>query len=338
MSTTNTSIQWTDATWSPVRGCSRVSAGCDHCYAMGMAHRFSGEGKPYEGLTRIRKSDGKVDWSGVARFIPEALDQPLRWKRPRRIFVNSMSDLFHESLTNEQIAAVFGVMAAAPQHTFQVLTKRPQRMREWFQWAKGGACGGISGRFVFPAESCRDAALSAKEWRLPDGSMPPGPGRALLGYDRRWPLPNVHLGVSIENQKTADERIPLLLDAPAEVRFVSYEPALEPVHLGFAAFNGADSLGQMPGLHWVIVGGESGPGARPFDIQIARDVINECKAAGVACFIKQLGAHPFNSDEGIRCDGGPNEWAWLNLQDRKGADMAEWPEDLRVREMPGGRP
>ena len=123
-------IQWTDKTWNPVRGCSRISSGCDNCYATGQAHRFSGTGMPYDGLTVIR--NGKVDWKGEARFIPEKLAEPLKWKKPCRVFVNSMSDLFHDSITDEQIAAVFGVMAACPQHTFQILTKRPKRMLAWF--------------------------------------------------------------------------------------------------------------------------------------------------------------------------------------------------------------
>lgn len=126
-----TEIEWTDATWNPVRGCSRVSPGCDNCYAMHVAHRFSGPGMPYEGLTVLRK--GKTDWAGIARFVPDHLSDPLRWTKPRHVFVNSVSDLFHHTVSNEQIAAVFGVMAASPRHTFQVLTKRPERMVEWFE-------------------------------------------------------------------------------------------------------------------------------------------------------------------------------------------------------------
>jgi protein gp37 len=126
----NSLIEWTDRTWNVVRGCSRVSPGCDNCYAMGQAHRFAGPGKPFDGLTRYTAKRG-VDWAGFARFVPEKLAEPLSWRKPQRIFVNSMSDLFHESLSNEEIAAVFGVMAACPQHTFQILTKRPKRMREW---------------------------------------------------------------------------------------------------------------------------------------------------------------------------------------------------------------
>ena len=125
-----TSIAWTDETWNPLRGCSRISEGCRHCYAETMAARFSGPGQPYEGTIR----NGR--WSGNVRIVPEKLGDPLRWTRPRMVFVNSMSDLFHDNVPNEFIAAVFGVIAAAPRHTFQVLTKRPARMLEWFEWQR----------------------------------------------------------------------------------------------------------------------------------------------------------------------------------------------------------
>ena len=275
-----TTIEWTERTWNPARGCSRVSPGCDHCYAMRQAHRFSGPGQPYEGLTTIRR--GRVDWTGRARFVPEQLQQPLRVRRPTAFFVNSMSDLFHESLTNEQVAAVFGVMAATPQHTYQILTKRPKRMREWFGWLDG-----------------------------------------------RRPLPNVWLGVSCDDQARADERIPHLLSTPAAVRFVSAEPLLGPIALRAwmprHAVTETDDCapwcsacgptGPLPRIDWVIVGGESGPGARPCDVDWIRSIVRQCREAGTACFVKQLGSR-------------------LGLRDPKGGDPSEWPEDLRVRETP----
>ena len=204
-------IEWTNATWNPIRGCSRVSEGCRHCYAESVAARFSGPGLPYEGLVRI--ASGKpTGWNGVVRMVHEHLADPLRWKRPRRVFVNSMSDLFHESLTNEQIAAVFGVMAAAPRHTFQVLTKRSARMREWFAWvADHGARGARS--------ACR---ASAALYLVASPEVPGGD---------EWPLRNVWLGVSTENQAAADERIPELLRTPAAVRWISAEPLIGPVDL-----------------------------------------------------------------------------------------------------------
>jgi protein gp37 len=213
-------IAWSDETWNQIRGCSRVSTGCTRCYAEEVAARFSGPGLAYEGLA-TRGSNGLPRWTGEVRMVPEHLADPLRWKRPRRVFVNSMSDLFHEKLTNEQIAAVFGVMAAAPRHTFQVLTKRAKRMREWFAWI-GGMRGPSGISDTVPAMAVMSAAA-----KLPEliGPMTAAYQSAPLA----WPLPNVWLGVSCENQETADERIPDLLHCPAAVRFISYEPALGPV-------------------------------------------------------------------------------------------------------------
>ena len=191
-----TSIEWTDCTWNPVRGCSRVSEGCRNCYAERTAARFSGgdigddsEDRlhgAFEGFA-IMKSDGP-HWTGKVELIESKLEEPLHWKKPRRVFVNSMSDLFHESLPDDAILEVFRVMQDCPQHIFQVLTKRPENMR----------------RFM-------------AEWE----------GESIW----EGPVQNVWLGVSVEDQKTADERIPLLLQTPAAVRFVSYEPALGPVCL-----------------------------------------------------------------------------------------------------------
>lgn len=344
----NTTIEWTDRSWNPVRGCSRVSPGCDHCYAMNFAHRFSGAGKPYEGLTTIRK--GKVDWSGVARFIPGELDAPLRWRKPQRIFVNSMSDLFHNSLSNEQIAAVFGVMAACPRHTFQILTKRPERAVEFFSWVTAQA-DGLEDRqqsvcFGYAADHLRGPHWS----RVIRDSA-----RYRDEHGAAWPVPWVWLGVSVENQATADERIPLLLKCPASVRWISAEPLLGPLALG----RYLPEIGiYTPALSWVVVGGESGPGARPFDVAWARSVVEQCREASLSVFVKQLGSNVRDrNDAGF--DGQPGD-AWdvrgdydrvehnpdgvreeyqgarvrVRLASRKGGVIAEWPEGLRVREFP----
>ena len=284
-------IEWTDATWNPIRGCSRVSEGCRRCYAESVAARFSGPGLPYDGLVRIGARGKPTGWNGVVRMVPEHLADPLRWRRPRRIFVNSMSDLFHERLTNEQIAAVFGVMAAAPHHTFQVLTKRAARMRAWFEWV--GCQRGQTPRSV-----CSQAAspLVKRIWDFAMG-------------DRSWPLPNVWLGVSVENQAAADERIPELLRTPAAVRWISAEPLLGLVDLtmirdgswydtegadlydattGHAYWrNGDHGLGGGPRLDWIVAGCESGHGARPCDVAWLRSLRDQCAAAGVAFFLKQ---------------------------------------------------
>jgi protein gp37 len=290
----NSAIEWTDATWNPVRGCSRVSEGCRHCYAEGVAARFSGPGRPYEGLARF--TPGGPKWTGVIRLVPEVLEEPLRWKRPRRVFVNSMSDLFHEDVPDDFIDDVFGVMALAKRHTFQVLTMRAGRMRRFFD-------------------------------RAPD----------------RAALPNVWLGVSVEDQRAAADRIPHLIDTPAATRFVSAEPLLGPVDLTNIEVvapeppNGPgvwlDALrghvkgpGDMLGVRiaWVIAGGESGRGARPCSVGWVRSLVGQCRSAAVPVFVKQLGAH----------------WATDNtaLGDAKGGDPQEWPEDLRVRQWPEARP
>ena len=266
-----TGISWTDATWNPVRGCSRVSEGCRHCYAEIVAGRFSGPGQAYEGLAkRVQRGAGSTTegrWTGEVRLVPEHLADPLRWKRPRRIFVNSMSDLFHEKLTNEEIAAVFGVMAAAPQHTFQVLTKRAARMREWFEWIDD-----------------HDIRTCAKEALLHLGGPHDCPWEREICAEWPWALPNVWLGVSVENQDAADERIIELLKTPAAVRFLSCEPLLGAIDLAAASPN-ARSLAED--LDWIIAGCESGRGARPCDVAWLRSLRDQCDAAHVPFFLKQ---------------------------------------------------
>lgn len=554
------SIEWTDATWNPVRGCSRVSEGCRNCYAERMAARFSDDGFRFHGIAEQTKAGAR--WTGKVELIPSALDWPLRKRKPLRIFVNSMSDLFHERLSDEDIAAVFGVMAACPQHVFQVLTKRPERMQkfltelgvaglvekfrvmalagrieEYFAPERTAEVAGWPGYFVtsygrilsdrtkhgergderheiqpMAGETGhsrvmlyrgdgqperllvhrlvldafdrlgsdqeqgrhldgnpRNNMLANLRWgsqsenwddskrhgtrrryyklspeqvaqireRSAAGESGEALGRAFgvsatqirnitsgkqwtPEYKPTWPLPQVWLGVSVENQATADERIPLLLQCPAAVRFVSYEPALGPVNLrpalrpslpvdpalaprdwdafswpewvppgvrdaveafwsptfnrGPAAYlrdallqgapplfgiaslrriqtaesrvsgrfvhawnnvgwivdeHGVGAPGSFTGsgvytavleagrgLDWVIVGGESGPGARPFDLAWARSAVEQCKAAGVACFYKQGGTS--NACE----------------HDRKGGHFDCFPSDLKIREFP----
>lgn len=244
-------IEWTQATWNPVTGCTKVSPGCDHCYAETFAERFRGvPGHPYEQGFDLR-------------LWPNRLETPLRWRRPRIVFVNSMSDLFQDAVPVEFISEVFDVMERTPQHTYQVLTKRPGRM----------------------------ASIM----------------RAL----RPRALPNVWLGTSVETQRWAEIRIPKLLKTPAEVRFLSCEPLLARVDLHPWAGR----------LDWVIVGGESGPGARPMDLAWARRIVSACNEAGTAVFVKQLGKTWSIAEQLMR-------------DDPKGGDMSRWPADLRRREMP----
>lgn len=445
-------IEWTDATWNPVRGCSRVSEGCRNCYAERMAGRFSGPGLWAEGLAENTPAGPR--WTGRVELVPDKLDQPLRWKTPRRVFVNSMSDLFHENLPNEAIAAVFGVMAACPQHTFQVLTKRPERMREWFalpgiaervdQFRHIALAGRIEEYFAperfmpiydwpgywvtskgkvqsFQKDERRDLtpmlgeqgharvmlyrdgessrllvhhlALAAFDkprqgkdqgchitgdasnnalWNLRWGTQvenwddskrhgthrryhklskdqadeirrlgAEGVSGAELGrrfgisdtqarnivtgkqwvepYRFEWPLSSVWLGTSVEDQATADARIPVLLATPAVVRFVSAEPLLGPVNMRRGIYQMSDDVRygtgtSLAGIDWLICGGESGPGARPMHPSWARMLRDQCAAAGVAFFMKQMGS----------------------LAGREHHDIETFPPDLRVRRFPGG--
>lgn len=346
-------IAWTEQTWNPIRGCSRVSEGCRNCYAETVAARFSGPGQPYEGLVRLSAEGkhGRARWNGTVRFVPEKLAEPLRWTRPRRVFVNSMSDLFHEAVPFEQVAAIFGVMAAAHRHVFQVLTKRPERAREFFRWVVDQEGNPV-----------RTAVVAARANGCDIGWPLPG------AHPLYWPLPNVWLGVSVEDQKTADARVPVLLHTPAAVRWVSYEPAIGPVDFErwidpvgvscddvcsdarFVKESEVDTYKRGrelvpccpdfgasatwtkhdPGLDWIVVGGESGPGARPFELAWARRVIEQARVTGCRVFVKQLGAKPVDGWSSTEVA----QRRVVRLDDRKGGDPSEWPEDLRVREWP----
>ena len=320
-------ISWTDETWNPTRGCSRVSLGCGGpngqggCYAERQAIRFVGPGQPYEGL--VKSTPAGPRWTGKVALVESSLDLPLHWKRPRRIFVNSMSDLFHEKVQDEWIDRIFAMMALADRHTFQVLTKRPERM------------------LAYLTAPLVDQKIWWAGWDMYDRVPVPRPcgGPDGIGI-KRWPLPNVWLGISAEDQATADERIPLRLQTPAAVRWVSYEPALGPVD--FTRWLHNDVTPREPALDWIVVGGESGPGARPFDLAWARQTVTQCHWAWTTCFVKQLGARPFDLagdgmvplSAGLTARWEPPVGAYLDLRDRKGADPDEWPENLRVREWP----
>jgi protein gp37 len=289
-------IEWCDSTWNPTRGCSRVSPGCGGpghaggCYAEGVAARFSNAGFPYHGFAERKRTGSK--WTGKVALIDHMLAIPLRWKEPRRIFVNSMSDLFHEALSDSDIDKVFAVMALCSQHTFQVLTKRPQRMADYISYNRHSLIG--AGDVCTRIATAVDALSDDDHIRM----LSPQNVR------RRWPLPNVWLGVSVEDQTRADERIPLLLETPAAVRFLSCEPLLGPVDLRFLqpgdppveidALAGTHGVlrphrGISPRLDWVIAGGESGPRARPMHPAWARSLRDQCAAAEVPFFFKQQG-------------------------------------------------
>lgn len=299
-----TGIEWTDATWNPVTGCSKVSAGCKNCYAK------------YQAWPRLANARGTVYFGRHfedVKYHVDRLDDPLRWTKPRRIFVNSMSDLFHEKVPFDFIDKVFAVMALAPRHTFQILTKRPERMREYMA-----------------RDETRAYAIGAA-WNML-GRMPRYKHEDIL--NRVWPLPNVWLGTSVEDQETADERIPILLSTWAAIRWISAEPLLGPIDMeSIALLRGYAEItkGFLSALDWVVVGGESGPKARVMDLAWARSIVGQCKRAGVAVLVKQLGAHPYYNTDGLAGTG--TNFA-LKLRSTKGGDMDEWPEDLRVREYP----
>lgn len=311
-----TKIEWTDATWNVLRGCTRVSQGCVNCYAEGIAARFSNPGAPFHGLAK--RTTGGPRWTGEIGFAEHLLDQPLRWKRPRRIFVNSMSDLFHEKVTDDQIDRIFAVMALCPQHTFQILTKRPERMRDYVTGPAVRRIVGLYQRRLLARASGEVRRIDAFDIACDKvGLVEEYPEAHIVprlqdrGLKAGWPLPNVWLGVSIEDQATADARIPQLLAAPAAVRFLSIEPMLGPISLrcipwtasdrGFVdALTGKtqhpetrarypDRHPDVMGLDLVIVGGESGPHARPMHPAWARFLRDQCVAAGVPFFFKQWG-------------------------------------------------
>lgn len=309
-----TTIEWTRSddgsageTWNPVTGCDRVSPGCDHCYALTLAKRLKAMGNPkYQ-----RDGDSRTSGPGFrASLHPDVLGLPLLWRRPRRIFVNSMSDLFHDDIPDEYIAQVFAVMAQARHHTFQLLTKRHGRMR---------------------------SLLDADGLRLLEATTDEDTAEVLTNAP--WPLPNVWVGVSVEDQKWADIRIPALLDTPAAVRFLSCEPLLGSVDIdrylwligastagpwrdyagrrrllgGGSSGVGGMMITSIPArdLSWIIVGAESGAGARPMDEAWAQSIVDQCRAASVPVFVKQLSAGR-----------------------RANHDIDTFPPGLRVREYP----
>ncbi|HEX7051767.1 MAG TPA: DUF5131 family protein [Longimicrobiales bacterium] len=367
-----TGIEWTDATWNPVLGCSVVSPGCTNCYAMkvaarleaiSVAHEAAHGGDPgptvrYRGLTT--ETRGGPVWTGEVRLDKTMLDRPLRWKRPRRIFVNSMSDLFHEALVEDEIAEVFGVMAVAGRpfhgpsdghrpigkpmplyrggepvqmklpnakhgpHVFQVLTKRAERMRR------------LLTDYTFRRKVAAAAYRHAND-RVNAGGLAEGIER---GDD--WPLPNVWLGFSAEDQQRFDDRWPHMepLARAGWLTWCSAEPLLGPINakpaIGWRCAVGGQVTTEMAChdcdpclgalgrgfLRWMVAGGESGPNARRFNAAWALSIIEQCRAAAVPCFVKQMGSNP--DLHGDRMD----------LRDRKGGDWSEWPEGLRVREFP----
>lgn len=315
-----TSIEWTDFSVNPIRArlgertghyCEKLSQGCKNCYSSRLQPRF--------GLPQFSEQRGTPN----VFLDSKTLQQVLRRRKPTKFFWCDMTDMFGEWVSEEWIAACFATMAATPQHVHQVLTKRPERALQWFRWAgqNGEGCG-LGGSRIGPI-----------------GYIDDGSRKLTLEH---WPLPNVWLGCSVENQTTAEERIPLLLECPAAVRFISAEPLLGPVDLTRLAVGhlpsdppGPKYLRSVDALRgtvhdvqphsgrlvydqaigrfsWVIVGSESGPGARPMDIKWAHSIVHQCVDAGVATFVKQI----------------------ANANDRKGGNPEFWPSGNWPREWP----
>ncbi len=283
----HSAIEWTDATWNPMLGCTKVSSGCDNCYAIVNATIRAGNPNEkvagaYRGLVRYG------DWTGRINLLPTRLAQPIRWRKPRRIFVNSQSDLFHKGVPDQFIAKVFAVMAIARHHTFQILTKRHGRMRSLvgspaFRLLVEQETNALAGDATFPMSRAQRRHIQASE---AGGAWP-----------WTWPVPNVWLGVSVEDQQSADLRIPALLETPAAVHWLSCEPLLGPIELPRFVVAGADDCpcedGRdcPPNIDWVVVGGESGNRARPMHPDWARALRDQCAEGGIPFLFKQWGDH-----------------------------------------------
>ncbi len=334
-----TKIEWTDEQWSPVVGCTAVSPGCTNCWAARQASRNLHV--DHTGLARAGK------WLGSpVRRLMDRLAVPLHWRKPRRIAVGLMSDLFHKDVPDEFIDMVLAVAVLGHRHTYQLLTKRAERMQEYFAELSAD-------------RARREYRLCHAAWNLGD-EADCHVGNLLSGVATpaaHWPLRNVWAGVSVEDQKRADERIALLLRTTAAVRWISYEPALGPIDLPLPVGcrgcnhpgdlittwneNGrcsvCDGTRQEPsGLHWVVVGGESGPGARPCNIKWIRSMKDQCADFGIPCFVKQVGTQPYRDVFNPNAPAYDDDRVYYALLDRKGGDPEEWPADLRVRQFPGG--
>jgi protein gp37 len=263
-----TNIEWSEVVWNPVTGCTKISPGCKNCYAETIANRF----------WKDRKFTDVV-------CHEDRLEQPLHWKKPRMIFVNSMSDLFHKDIPFVFIDKIFDIMVTTPRHTYQILTKRPERMLEYCMYQDEKMRSFGYGGFIFP--------------------------------DFIW------MGTSVENQKEANERIPILLQIPAKVKWISAEPLLEPIDLIKIETKNTK-------IHWVVVGGESGPKARPCNIFWIKEIVGICKIQNIPVFVKQLGSKPYY-------EGDTSVFSGVKIifdGNGKNDKIENFPEDLQIREYP----
>jgi protein gp37 len=302
----STNIQWCDETWNVIVGCSRISSGCQQCYAATAAKSPR--------LQQFPQYQTVSNWDGTVQFVESQLIKPLHWKKTKNIFVCSMADLFHENVPFEWIDQVMAVIALCPQHTFQVLTKRTLRALEyfsqqslwvkWYEAAQNFLWGEIGENF--------GGLINLQQYFI----------------DQPFPLPNLWLGTSTENQQMADKRIPILLQIPAAIRFLSCEPLLEEID-----FRQAGAIQKLisdsyewelvnEDIQWIVVGGESGPNSRPCHIEWLESIVQQCHAAKTPVFVKQLGANAIFGGQRFK------------TRDKKGGDIEEFPQELQVREFP----
>jgi len=322
-------IEWTQRCLDVSGGCCKCAGGCKHCWATREVWRLAHNplcGDKWKGL--VEKTSAGLRWTGKIKLFPEMLDVPLRRKKPTTYFVNSKSDLFHKDVPFEFILKIFGLSMCTPWHTYQILTKRIDRVVEFFQWwrdrwAESRILWGLQALAIRSVWSITDEKLRDRATKFWEENYDQS-GRGKIDYPVPWPHPNVHIGVSCSTQADADKNIPILLDIPAAVRFVSFEPLLEAIDadlylspVGAETCHYGDSHREKKcdciheSLDWVVVGGESGPGARPIHPQWVRDLRDQCVEVGVAFFMKQMGGHP-----------------------NKRANLKDIPEDLRLREYP----
>jgi protein gp37 len=302
----STNIEWADETINPIVGCSRISPGCEKCYAAKAAKSPR--------LQQFPQYQAVGKWDGTVEFVKSQLIKPLSWKKPKRIFVCSMADLFHANVPDEWIHQVMAVVALSPQHTFQILTKRPERMKEYFSqpnlWVKWYEAASVN---LWDAVSEKFGGLINLQQYF---TLQP------------FPLPNLWLGTSTENQQMADKRIPILLQIPAAIRFLSCEPLLEEID-----FRQAGAIQKLisdsyewelvnEDIQWIVAGGESGPQSRPCHIEWIESIVQQCQQSQTPVFVKQLGANAYYQGQRFK------------TRDRKSGEIEEFPEHLKVRQFP----
>jgi len=349
-----TKIGWTGETWNPIIGCRATSPGCKNCYAARQAYRIPllmrgrnpNATSVYDGLAKMTK--GRVRWTGQFRYIPERLVETLRWQVGKRIFLGSMTDVCHPLVPHHWRLPIWAVMALTPRHTYQVLTKHPEDMVRFYEWLTKGRQSDCLNRIINEAARIHDT------W---PGRRPAWLTQAVEDIDT-WPLPNVEIGVTAEDQNTYDYRARHLIQVPAAVRFFSLEPLLGPINLRlFDALTDFDCYSLHERIHGVIVGGETGAGARPCEVSWVRHIVGQCDEAELNAYVKQLGRVVIDRNDAGFMGESETDWPddtrhhdWtpfrahyqgapvrIVLHNKAGADPEEWPRDLRRQDVPARR-